>query len=116
MDFNRALDPEIPQKTWRSYHRGDTGVFTRRLLGLRDSVPNEKIRQKYESDSEFRSHSQRYFQQFEELVEQAAKNDHGDLLGSTLMTSEVGRLYMLLAGAVGRDRLVRPEAPPTPGD
>jgi hypothetical protein len=104
IDFTRLLDVETPDKSLKSYAAGDMGIFTRRLLGLRDRVPTEKIRAKFEQDSELRGHINRYFRQFEELLDQATSIDHGGVLNTTLLTSDVGKLYALLCAALGRQR------------
>ena len=46
---------------------------------------------------------QRFLRQFEDMFEQASANDHGDLLSSTFASSDLGRLYVVLCGAAGRD-------------
>ena len=104
VDFSRIMDPEIPDKMWKAYHRGDSGVFTRRIVSMREDIPMERIATKYEGDSEFRGYIQRYVRMFEELYDQADGTDHGDLLVSTLMTSDVGKLYLFLCMATGRER------------
>lgn len=104
IDVNRLLDDATPERAWKSFYAGDTGVFTRRLLGLRDQVSIDKIRNKFEADATFRGYVQRYVSQFEEMIDHASKRDPGNLLSSTLMTSDVGKVYLLLCGAIGRNQ------------
>jgi hypothetical protein len=104
IDFSRLLDVDTPDKSLKGYAAGDMGIFTRRLLGLKDRVPTEKIRAKFESDSEMRGHVNRYVRQFEELLDQAGSVDHGGVLNTTLLTSDVGKLYAMLCAALGRQR------------
>jgi DNA repair exonuclease SbcCD ATPase subunit len=96
LDFTRMLDGELPEKTWKAYQRGDTSVFAKRLVSARDQISHDKLRRKYEEDTEFRTYVQRYFRQFEEMYEQAKTHDHGDLLSSVFVSSDVGRLYQFL--------------------
>ena len=63
----------------------------------------DKLREKFAGDSEFRTYVQRFLRQFEDMFEQASANDHGDLLSSTFASSDLGRLYVILCGAAGRD-------------
>jgi hypothetical protein len=103
VDFSRMLEGEVSEKTWKAFQKGDIGAFTRRLAQIDDSVPMDKVRDKFAKDIEFRTYVQRFIRQFEEVYEQALANDHGDLLGATFASSDTGRLYILLCTAAGRE-------------
>lgn len=103
VDVTRMLEGEIQEKTWKSYQKGDIPAFTRRLVEMGDRLPMDKIRDKYTSDSEFRNYVSRFVRQFEEVYDQALGNDHGDLLGSTFFSSDVGKLYQILCATTGRE-------------
>ena len=68
-----------------------------------DDLPVDKVREKFAKDNEFRTYVQRFMRQFEDVYEQAIANDHGDLLGSTFASSDIGKLYLLLCNAAGRE-------------
>lgn len=104
VDFNRLVDEEVPDKVWKSFYQGDTTAFTKRFLTQRDRLPVDTIRARYEDDGEFRGYVQRYIRQFEELLDEATERDHSELLSSTVMTSDVGKVYVLLCTAIGRER------------
>ena len=105
VDITRVLDGEVPERTWKAFQKGDVGAFTRRLsqLGRGAGLPMEKLRDKYANDHEFRSYVNRFLRQFEDIFEQAVANDHGDLLASTFVSSDVGQLYETLCSAAGRE-------------
>lgn len=104
VDFTRLLEGgEVPEKTWKAYQKGDLGAFTKRLLQMSNDIPTDKIREKYADDHEFRNYVQRYFRQYEDLFDQAAKTDHGDLLSSTFGSSDIGKLYQFLCVILGRE-------------
>jgi hypothetical protein len=103
VDVTRMLEGEIQEKTWKSYQKGDMYAFTRRLVEMGDKLPMDRVRDKYASDSEFRNYVSRFIRQFEEVYDQALTNDHGDLLGTTFMSSDIGKLYQLLCTATGRE-------------
>ncbi|NCC22116.1 MAG: hypothetical protein EOM26_06600 [Alphaproteobacteria bacterium] len=103
VDLTRNLDGEVPEKVWRAFQKGDVSAFTKRLAQLGDNMPVDKVRKKFASDTEFRTYVQRYLRQFEELYDQAVANDHGALLSSTFVSSEVGKLYSFLCLAAGRE-------------
>ena len=94
---------EVPEKTWKAFQKGDVSAFTRRLAQMGDNLPMDKVRDKFAKDSEFRSYVQRFLRQYEEMFDQAIANDHGDLLGSVFISSDVGKLYQLLCSAAGRE-------------
>jgi chromosome segregation ATPase len=104
VDLTRVLDKDVPEKAWKGLTRGEMPGFTKRLVSLRDHVPEGEIKNKFLVDSVFRSQVQAYMHQFESLLEQAMANDQGDILSSTLMSSDVGKIYYFLSSAVGRDR------------
>ena len=101
--LTRMMDGEVPEKTWKAFQKGDVGAFTRRLGQLGTEMPIDRLREKFANDSEFRTYVQRFLRQFEDLFDQATANDHGDLLSSTFVSSDVGRLYEVLCQAAGRE-------------
>ncbi|MCM2344776.1 MAG: hypothetical protein NDJ24_09470, partial [Alphaproteobacteria bacterium] len=103
VDLTRLMDGEVPEKTWRAFQKGDVGAFTRRLAALGTELPMDRLRTKFADDTEFRTYVQRFLRQFEELFEQAVANDHGDLLGATFASSDIGTLYVTLCQAAGRE-------------
>ena len=105
IDLTRVLDPVEADRVWKEFNKGDSSAFTRRFLQMRDETSAKRLREKFETDYEFRTYVQRYFRQFEELYEQAQRNDHHDMLATTITTSDVGKLYTYLAGAFGHARL-----------
>jgi hypothetical protein len=50
----------------------------------------------------FRDHTTHYLDQFENLLAQARACDHLDILGTTFVTADVGKLYLIIGNAVGR--------------
>lgn len=102
VDVSRHMEDDIDERSWRAYQKGDVAVFTRRLVQIAGEVPMERVRRKFTEDGEFRNYTQRYIRQFEELFEAAQSNDHGELLSSIFVSSDVGKLYRLLCDISGR--------------
>ena len=103
VDMNRVLETTISEDDWRRYNKGETGVFVRKMLGFREKVKLNIVRDKYQRDGEFRDYVTRYLGEFDELLGQANNLDQGSLLRGTFLASDVGKVYMLLARALGRD-------------
>ncbi len=87
---------------WDRYKRGERNVFTRRLYTAQGQKTFEEIRRKYRRSTEFRETVDRYVDEFERLLEQVARDDRGQVLTKTYLTSDTGKVYTLLAHAAGR--------------
>jgi len=102
VEITKALDQPVPEAIWRRFHAGERSVFIRHLLQAQERQATVTIKKKFEDDLIFRSHAQSYLDQFENLLAQARTCDHLDVLGTTFVTADVGKLYLILANAVGR--------------
>jgi len=102
IDLDRALEKNVPEDAWERYLDGDRGIFARRIVHSRDRISLAAIRNNYEDDDGFREHVDRYLFQFQEALAQAEENDPEDILAAILLSSDVGKLYMLMSKALGR--------------
>jgi len=102
VDLARILDAQVPDAVWKKFHGGDRSVFTRHLLQLQPRGSEAQIRRKFDEDGGFRDYVQRYLREFEGLLAQAKQCDHQDVLSAAFVTADVGKLYLILANAVGR--------------
>ncbi|MDA5193193.1 coiled-coil domain-containing protein [Govanella unica] len=102
IDIHRSLDTDIPEDLWRRYLKGERSIFARSTIRLGDKATREAIATKYEVDSEFRDHTERYLAEFQELMAQALKSDPKSVLGVTLISSELGKLYVLIGQSLKR--------------
>lgn len=104
IDIAKALSTEVTDTAWASYLKGDRGVFTRRAVRLVDSGEAREISALYESDHEFREHVSRYIHDFEAMLRTMLSTRDGHALGVTLLSSDMGKLYVALAQAIQRLR------------
>ncbi|MBC2650817.1 ATPase [Novosphingobium aerophilum] len=104
IDVAKALSTEVTDTSWAAYLKGDRGVFTRRALRLLDATEQREIVRLYEDDQEFRGHVSRYIHDFEAMLRQLLSTRDGHALGVTLLSSDMGKLYVLLAQAIERLR------------
>jgi hypothetical protein len=102
IDLDRALGDDPAPDLWRRYVSGERSVFTRRLISSIGREGADKIAQRYAADTEFRLHADRYMTEFEALLDDAAARDRDQILVETFLTSQTGRLYLLIAAATGR--------------
>jgi hypothetical protein len=103
VDMNRVLETTISEEDWRRFNKGETGIFVRKMLGFREKAKLNIIRDKYQRDTEFRDYVNRYLNDFDDLLESAQRLDQESLLRTTFLASDVGKVYMVLARALGRD-------------
>lgn len=102
IDIARLVDHDSSVELWERYKRGERGAFTRRLYTPQGQKTFEDIRRKYRRSSEFRDTVDRYIEEFERLLDQVARDDRGQVLTRTYLTSDTGKVYTLLAHASGR--------------
>lgn len=104
IDIASALSSEVSDTAWASYLRGDRGIFTRRAVSLLDAGEIKSIQQLYERDEAFREHVSRYIHDFESILRQILSTRDGNALGVTLLSSDMGKLYVALAQGIERLR------------
>lgn len=104
IDVTKILATEVTDAAWTSYLKGDRGIFTRRAVRLLDGAMSRDILRHYDSDSAFREHVNRYIHDFEAMMRQVlGARDNGPLT-ITLLSSDMGKLYVALAQAIERLR------------
>ncbi|MGW9332579.1 hypothetical protein ACWGRX_21050, partial [Bosea sp. NPDC055594] len=102
VDIARMIDHDAAVELWDRYKRGERNVFTRRLYTLQGQQTFDEIRRKYRRDAEFKETVDRYIEEFERLLGEAAKDDRDSMVAKTYLTSETGKVYTMLAHASGR--------------
>jgi len=102
IDIARLVDHDASVELWDRYKRGEKNAFTRRLYTAQGQKTFEDIRRKYRRSTQFRETVDRYIEEFERLLEQVSRDDRGQILTKTYLTSDTGKVYTLLAHASGR--------------
>jgi hypothetical protein len=102
VDIARMIDHEAAAELWDRYKRGERNVFTRKLYTMQGQRAFEEIRRKYRSDREFMQTVDRYIAEFERLLDEVSRDDRGQVVARTYLTSETGKVYTMLAHAAGR--------------
>ena len=105
IDLTRIVEGDVAEADWRRYIKGDRSIFTRALLRGKPTALIKAISEKVKQDKEARDYVTRYIEQFDRLLDQAKANDPEHLLQSTFMTADVGKLYVLLCHATGREEV-----------
>jgi len=102
IDINRHFEDDVSDKIWQSYLDGDKNTFVRKLKKLTDKTHARAIKEKYKSDAEFRKYVLEYMQIFENLMSQSMASESYSTFSVALISSETGKVYLLLAQATDR--------------
>jgi ABC-type transporter Mla subunit MlaD len=104
IDVTKILSNDVTDSAWAAYLRGDRGVFTRRAVKLLEAGEARDIARHYEEEPEFREQVNRYIHDFEAMLRRVLATREGTPLGVTLLSSDMGKLYVALAQAIERLR------------
>ncbi len=104
IDIAKALDSEVADTAWAAYLKGDRGIFTRTAVKLLSGGESKAVAQLYRNDDVFRDRVSHYIHDFEGLLRQILSTRDGEALGVTLLSSDMGKLYVALAQAIERLR------------
>jgi hypothetical protein len=104
IDVAKILSNEVTDSAWAAYLKGDRGVFTRRAVRLLEAGESRAILGFYDSDPEFREQVGRYIHDFEAMLRNILATRDGSQIAITLLSSDMGKLYVALAQAIERLR------------
>ena len=104
IDITKSFSPEVSDSAWAAYLKGDRGVFTRRAVRLLDAGEAREILRLYDEDEQLREQVNRYIHDFEAMLRGVLTQRDGSPLGVTLLSSDMGKLYVALAQAIERLR------------
>jgi len=104
IDISKAFANDVTDTAWASYLRGDRGIFTRRAVRLLDHGEARAVAEIYEEDADFRETVNRYIHDFEAMLRSVLSTRDGHSLAVTLLSSDMGKLYVALAQAIERLR------------
>ncbi len=104
IDITKAFAPEVSDSAWAAYLKGDRGVFTRRAVRVLEPSDARDIARLYDDDTPFREAVNRYIHDFEGMLRTILAQRDGSPLSVTLLSSDMGKLYVALAQAIERLR------------
>jgi len=104
IDVGKILSDEVDDRAWATYLKGDRGIFTRRAARLIGGTEAKALTAHYETDREFHDSVNRYVHDFEAMLRRVHAERDGGLMAVTLMSSDMGKLYVALAQAIDRAR------------
>lgn len=102
IDIAKMLGTDVPDNDWQAYLKGDRSIFVRRAVKLADRGERSQISRLFDGDSEFRDQVRRYIRDFERLIGRTMAERDGQALSVTLLSSDLGKLYVMLAQSINR--------------
>jgi hypothetical protein len=92
----------VSQADWNAYLKGDQGIFARRAVRMVGRAEVRTIHELYREDADFSEHVNRYVHDFETLLKGVLDARDGSSLAVTMLSSDLGKLYVALAQAMER--------------
>jgi hypothetical protein len=102
VDVARLLAVDVGDSAWKRYLDGDKSLFARATIRLADKDTARKIARHFAHDEAFEAEASRYLDQFEQLIRRVLKDPDGESFALVLLSSDIGKLYVMIAEAVGR--------------
>lgn len=104
VDLTRLLSADVSDQAWEAYLKGDRGVFARRAVRLLNNAEARDVLARYQNDDDFRGLVNRYIHDFEGILRNVMDTRDGAALSVTLLSSDIGKVYVALAQAIERLR------------
>jgi len=104
LDITKIFDSDVPDTAWQAYLRGDYGIFTRKAVRLLSSQKADAVLDLYKQDKGLRETINRYIADFESMLRVILATRNGHSMAVTMLSSEIGKLYVALAQAIDRLR------------
>ncbi len=101
-DIAGLLQLDVAETEWRSWLRGDRSALPAAIRPLLDSEEQRRIGRHVTHDPAFRAEAGRFLDQFEHLIARLLGDRDGEALAATLLSADIGKLYIRLADAAGR--------------
>ncbi len=101
-DIASAVDQDVAIEVWKRYNQGEQGIITRSIYNREGQTTFEQVKRRYENDLTFRHIVDRYLSDFERMLQDAQKADPKGRTVHSHLTSETGRIYLVLGHASGR--------------
>jgi len=103
-EIARAIDYRTAADVWQRFRAGERGVLGRHIYTIEGQTTFDEISRRYDREGDFRTTVDRYIGDFERLLGEAEQADPDGRMLQNYLTSESGRVYLLLAHASGRLR------------
>lgn len=104
IDVTKILSSEVSDTAWDAYLKGDRGVFARRAVKLVENSEVKDILRLYQNDDGFHAAVNQFIHDFEAMLRLLIGARDGSAISVTLLSSDIGKLYVALAQSIDRLR------------
>ncbi len=104
IDVTKILSTEVSDTAWDAYLKGDRGVFARRAVKLVENSETKEILRLYQADDAFHASVNQFIHDFEAMLRLLIGARDGSAISVTLLSSDIGKLYVALAQSIDRLR------------
>ena len=104
IDITKVISSEVSDAAWDAYLKGDRGIFARRAVKLLDNSETKEILRLYQNDDGFHAAVNQFIHDFEAMLRLLIGARDGSAISVTLLSSDIGKLYVALAQAIDRLR------------
>lgn len=104
IDVTKIMSTEVSDVAWDAYLKGDRGVFARRAVKLIDNSEAKEVLRLYQADDNFHASVNQFIHDFEAMLRLLIGARDGSAISVTLLSSDIGKLYVALAQAIDRLR------------
>jgi hypothetical protein len=101
-DIAAAVDEDIAVEVWRRYNQGEHGIISRNIYNREGQATFDQVKRRYDNDLTFHHIVDRYLADFDRMLSDARKADPRGRSVQNHLTSETGRIYLVLSHASGR--------------
>lgn len=98
----RALDPATANAIWGRLGVGQTGIMVRSIYTPEGRAVYDDVVSKFQTDPSVQQDVYRFLQGFEQMLQDAERQDPSGATAQQHLASDYGRGYLLLAHASGR--------------
>lgn len=104
IDVTKIMSSEVSDTAWDAYLKGDRGVFARRAVKLIENSEAKEILRLYQADDGFHASVNQFIHDFEAMLRLLIGARDGSAISVTLLSSDIGKLYVALAQSIDRLR------------
>ncbi len=102
VEVARLLSLSVGDDDWSAYLKGDRSVFARAVVPQLDREMARRMASLYQHDPDFRAEAAHYVGLFEDLIQRLLGDRDGEALAATMLSSDVGKIYVAIAEATER--------------
>ena len=102
IDLNSFFDKDTEDDLWKKFYNGDHGAFAHHVAKKLTRKEILKIRELYETDSDFKKLANTYLSEFRTLLNATQKSDKPQTLLAVISGSEIGKIYYILTRALDK--------------